>query len=357
MRKKLALITLCFVGALGVACQKNETDPEIKAAILALSKDRPESSTVSASGGANSDATLKAIRDLGDEVASVKRNLTDEIGRVKKSVDESSTSASALKALTEKSESNAEAIAAIKQQNEELIKSQERVAKALEDFDFSTIFEATGKAGDVQTELIKTKTKLAETERERDEAKNEVEALAKKVTDLEDSIEGLKGDDVSRHPMVKDLRERNTKLQDANLKLKEDYDAMKLLADQQAEEIRNLKRGVPNPVEKGDAAKSAEPAFDYKISNVVFHADNQQWVVLANHISGKPPALNAECLIVDQDDNIICRVKINGVYPADITTPGSRAQIGGETINAKLTNAPLSGYRIVPSRAISAEGR
>ncbi|MCK6439309.1 MAG: hypothetical protein L6Q71_03800 [Planctomycetes bacterium] len=211
---------------------------------------------------------------------------------------------------------------------------------------------------DVSRQLAEVTGRAYKAEGERDAAREMLTAadatmtqLKGKVSELEARMGEMSGSDISKHPDFVALKKKVDELVDGKEKLQKDYDKMKALADAQAEEINNLKAGVPaqpKPAETSTPTAGFEAGFRSVVKTAQFFEVSKQFNMLVDLKEGEMPKKGDVLVILNEKEEVVCELKVTAIFDG--------VQFGGETIAASVDNPPTQGDVVRRRRAISAGG-
>lgn len=213
---------------------------------------------------------------------------------------------------------------------------------------------------DLQKKQLETEANL----RAEQDARKKVEADLKAALDREQSqkgvIEKLQADLTelkasASGEAVKKLREQKA---DAEMKeaaarkelenVKSDRDNLKKQYDDLIKQVAGKGEVPKNPDEKtpADDGKGAY-SFEGVVSAVTGGGKGDASVVLVNPSKGETPVEGAELLVLDENNERVCRVKVSRIYYKGGEVANGVDQIGCTSIDQKMENPIVKGYRVV----------
>ncbi|MEE9311767.1 MAG: hypothetical protein V3V10_05070 [Planctomycetota bacterium] len=202
---------------------------------------------------------------------------------------------------------------------------------------------------DLLTKEVELKTEKALTnslEESIGEAKIAADALEAEVASLKEQIEGLEGDDVSKHPMYKNIKSELRDVKSDNRVLEADRDLWRKKHDELLKQIGN---GTVNNPEPENPVKPDAKTYDFKGKVTLVRSGSRpgaDTTVLTNSGSGTVPPIGAELLVLDTDGKPVCHIKVMRHYHVGDDSSMPVNQLGGTTINED-SNKPVTEGDIV----------
>ncbi|MDC1141929.1 hypothetical protein OAU50_02455 [Planctomycetota bacterium] len=195
---------------------------------------------------------------------------------------------------------------------------------------------------DLKAETAKTAQLVLDIEA----AKAAATVLEAEIAALKEQVSGLEGDDVSRHPMFKDLKSQYRTAKAEIDTLRDDRDLWRKKHDELVEQL-----GGTKPVKPDDKPDDTTPKiYDFKGKVAVVNSGTRPGTdssVLVSISSGTVPPIGAELVVLDSDGKPVCHVKIIRHYHVGDDNGNPVNQLGGTTVNEKATKPVTRGDVVV----------
>ncbi|MCF6227239.1 MAG: hypothetical protein L3J82_01070 [Planctomycetes bacterium] len=209
---------------------------------------------------------------------------------------------------------------------------------------------------DLLTKEVELKTEVAKTkslEESISEAKIASDELEAEVASLKEQIEGLEGDDISKHPMYKKMKSEFRDLKSDNRVLEADRDLWRKKHDELLKQIGDGTAEGPK-VENPVGADAKVYDFRGKVLQVTSGSrPGGDSSVLLNIASGTVPPIGAELLVLDEKNKPVCHIRVTSHFHVGQDSSMPVEQIGGKTINESPSKPVTKGDTVVWNKPVS----
>jgi hypothetical protein len=183
-------------------------------------------------------------------------------------------------------------------------------------------------------------------------AQNELEGLkvllAKAQQDVEAGkaeLEGLKGEDISRHPQYRELKSRLVEAEAERDRARTDYAALKT----QYDELEKLLRGKGEPAAAADVEALKPENYDFTggVTSITKPSAKSQSILLVEVKTGRIPPLNSELIVLDSEGKKVCLVMVTRHFHLGGNADLPVDELGCNTIDENPTRPVTKGDTVV----------
>ncbi len=336
----LAVPALCLLAA----CQPN--NDELMRRLDAIEKQQPSSDDAfktwlmnqSQGETGSSDRRLTAMRDdmtaqldkisqAIKESQNANRQKIDELDSRIQKIGNMEAGLASLKAMLESLESKVKAV----DPNEALKLHKEVFTK-----EFELQAEQKAHAAAV-TEIEGLKAQLAIVE----------QALAKAKQDLV----GLQGEDISRHPMYRELKTKLIEAEAERDRARSDYSSL----DEKYQALVEQVRGSGTLEREPSKVPSTDYDFTGSIDKITLTRSTGQSLMIVKVKTGRIPPVGTEVIVLDARNQPLCRAKVVNLYHSSDNPQLPIESLGCQTIDQQPTRPPTEGDTVV-WKSVAAEG-
>lgn len=174
--------------------------------------------------------------------------------------------------------------------------------------------------------------------------KAELDLAKSEISTLKAEMVGLKGEDISKHPMYTALKRENADLKAELERSRNDFDNLKKEYD---ELLKRVGAGPESPTPETPKA-STEFAFTGSVTQLSkLRADDPQTLLVVDVKTGRVPPLNTELVVRDARGNEVCLVKVTKHYHVSENPDLPVDALGCTTVNERATRPVAKGDQVV----------
>lgn len=174
--------------------------------------------------------------------------------------------------------------------------------------------------------------------------KAELDLAKAEINTLKAEMVGLKGDDVSKHPMYLKLKRELSDAQAERDRARTDFENLKKEYD---ELLKRVGRGPESPTPETPKVEG-NFAFTGSVSQLSkLRPDDPQTLLVVDIKTGRVPPLNTELVVRDARGNEVCLVKVTKHYHISENPDLPVDALGCTTVNERATRPVAKGDQVV----------
>ena len=222
----------------------------------------------------------------------------------------------------------------------------ESLETKVKNVDPNEVLDAKGKLLEKENELRLAKEAQTKADQQITDLRKQLAEAQAEVDNIKAQLEGLQGDDISKHPMYKKLESDNRKLNTEINNLKSDYENLKI----QKEALEAQLRKGANPPDEVTTPAPDNYDFSGTVTEVSkgTRPDGPSYLLVGSiKFKGAVPPVGTELLVVDTKNNKVCSVKVIRHYHFDDNDELPVDEVGCQTIDETAARPVAKGDSVV----------